>query len=544
MDLTPFLKHIYEDNHPNIMVVAGRQTFKTTLCTDVIGCYAITHPRAEVCYVADSEAHLSAFSRQRLRNEFFRQNPLPRQFLVHDRGNIGQIGLGNDTQVYLVTDEGEYKKVEGKSLQLLVLDEMQYQDVQYIQKAMYSLWRTHGRFYGLGIGGEAGSQYHKMWMRTDQREWFYDDKLWREKLTFDSTGNISNDPDELRGILSGRWIPQKPENTQYRGYHLPQGIYPTTPLTIESAINDYHIAPDFSIEHQQRFTPKTIYLSHSLGEFYKADRRPITPEMVKAMYVREFDFLSGAEVKELKEIFGNEIRVLMGIDWGSGPSASQTVGTVMIHWRKSNRYQVAHVDPRPHEHEYDQAAHFVDTFHEYGVDYCVADLGYGVIQVGLMQNGGYTSKGKRIDGLGLGKVMGCWTHADKARMEQTLTLEEDEKGSKMGHLLIDKTNSIQSFIDTVDNTIPHPNSHDVKKARHQIIIPRSPDAEIKFDNRFEDDFCAITRKDLDPIQDVAMDDDPRQTARKEFNHPRDLTMAFIYCFVADNTYDEERFSLF
>ena len=535
---------MYEDNHPNIMVVAGRQTFKTTFCTDIVGCYSITHPRSEVCYVADSEAHLSAFSRQRLRNEFYLQNPIPRQFLVHDRGNIGQIGLGNDTQVYLVTDEGEYKKVEGKSLQLLVLDEMQYQDVQYIQKAMYALWRTHGRFYGLGIGGEAGSEYHKMWKRTDQREWIYDNKLWREELTFDSKGNISNSDKSLKSILAGRWVSSAPENTQYRGYHLPQGIYPTTPLTIQDAIHKYHIAPDFSIEHQRRFTPKTIYTSHSLGEFYKADRRPITPEMVQALYVRELDFLSGIEVRQLKEIYGNEIRVVMGIDWGSGPAASSTVGTIIIHWRKSNRYQIVSVDSRPQEHEFDQSGHFVKQFHEYGVDYCVADLGHGMSKVNLMQNGGYTSKGEQIQGLGLGKVMGCWTNSDKARMEQDLKMEEDEKGVKIGHLLIDKTNSMQGFIDRVDTYIPHPTRRDEEFKRPQIMIPRSENAEIKFDRRFEDDFCAITRKDLDQIQDIATDDDPRQQSKKEFNHPRDLVMSIIYCFVADNMYDEDRFKVF
>ncbi len=544
MNLTPFLREIYEDNHTNIMVVAGRQTFKTTLCSDVIGTYAITHPRHESCYVVDSEAHLSAFSRQRLRNEFFLQNPIPRQFLVHDRGNIGQIALANDHNIYLVTDEGEYKKVEGKSLHKLVLDEMQYQDVEYIQKALYSLWRTHGSFLGLGIGGEAGSAYHKHWLRTDQREWIYDNKLWREELTFDSQGNINNSERSIKGILAGRWVSQKPENSQYRGYHLPQGIYPTTPLTIQDAIHKYHIAPDFSIEHQRRFTPKTIYLSHSEGTFYKADRRPITPDMVQALYVRELDFLTGIEVKELKATFGNEIRVVMGIDWGSGPAASSTVGTIIIHWRKSNRFQIVNVDSRPKEHEYDQAAHFVQQFREYGCDYCVADLGHGMIQVNLMQNGGYTSKGLRIEGLSIGKMMGCWTNSDKARMESTLKLEEDGKGTKIAHLLIDKTNSMQGFIDMVDTFIPHPTRKDETLGRPQIMIPRSPDAEIRFDRRFEDDFCAITRKDLDPMQDVATDDDHRQVSKKEFNHPRDLVMSIIYCLVADHTYDEDRFKVF
>ena len=144
-DLSPFLRDIYEDNSPNIMIVAGRQTYKTTLCTDFIANYATANPRSVVCLVTDNESHLSAVSKQRLRIETFLQNPILRQFLRHDRANIGEISLNNDSVIYLVTDEGEYKKVEGKSLGLLMLDEAQYQDVQFLTKAMYSLFQTHGR---------------------------------------------------------------------------------------------------------------------------------------------------------------------------------------------------------------------------------------------------------------------------------------------------------------------------------------------------------------------------------------------------------------
>jgi len=203
-DLFPFLKQIYDDNSPNIMLVAGRQTFKTTFCTDVIANVATANPRTEVCYVTDNEAHLSAFSKQRLRIETFLQNPYIRQFLRHERANIGEFSLNNDSVIYCVTDEGEYKKVEGKSLQVLMLDESQYQDIQYLQKAMYSLFQTHGRIYILGIGGEAGSEYYKLWRRTDQKEWVYDDPYWREKLEFDSDGRIVN-PD-LKQVLAGRWV--------------------------------------------------------------------------------------------------------------------------------------------------------------------------------------------------------------------------------------------------------------------------------------------------------------------------------------------------
>ena len=266
-DLFPFWIDIYEDNHPNIMVVNGRQTFKTTFCSDVLACFATTHSNTESTYVVDNEAHLSAFSMQRLRRDTYLANPALKAFLPHGRANIGTINLLNDAVTYLVTDESEYSKVEGKSNHVLMLDEAQYQDVAFLAKALYSLSQTRGRVYTLGIGGEAGSPYHTMWNRTDQRVWVYKDKYWREKLHFDNKGNITNE--NLSEVLDGRWVAQRPENTQYRGYHMPQTIFPTIPLTVDDAVLKYHVQPELSIEHQSKNFPRSIYESHCLGEFYQ-----------------------------------------------------------------------------------------------------------------------------------------------------------------------------------------------------------------------------------------------------------------------------------
>ena len=70
---------------------------------------------------------------------------------------------------------------------------------------------------------------------------------------------------------------------------------------------------------------------------------------------------------------------------------------------------------------------------------------------------------------------------------------------------------------------------------------------IPFKNDWEtdylvNDFTAITRKDLEEIQEIRVED-PRQRPRKEFNHPPDTVMSIIYCLVASNNYDESRYSI-
>ena len=58
-----------------------------------------------------------------------------------------------------------------------------------------------------------------------------------------------------------------------------------------------------------------------------------------------------------------------------------------------------------------------------------------------------------------------------------------------------------------------------------------------------DDFCDITRKDLDKDNEEITKEDPRQKAKKEWNHPKDSVMSIIYCLVADENYDEGAFRI-
>ena len=114
--LEPFWPQVYLDNHPNKCIVCGRQTFKTTYCTDRCAHCATTNAGVEVTYVTDNDAHLSAFSRQRLRRETFLANPILKQFLPYgSRAAVQQIDLENQTVIYLRTDEQEYRSVEGLS---------------------------------------------------------------------------------------------------------------------------------------------------------------------------------------------------------------------------------------------------------------------------------------------------------------------------------------------------------------------------------------------------------------------------------------------
>ncbi len=536
----PFWIEPLLDPHPHQMFVNGRQTYKTTNCSSLIAKIALQKPGCEVTYVVDDENHRSAFSEQRLRHETFISNPKLERYLPNGKANVGRIKLLNGSVIYLVTDENKYHAVEGKSNEALILDEAQAQDIGFLPIAMYSLSKTHGRVYMFGIGGEAGSEYHRMWKRTDQREWVYDDLKWRERLEFDAFGTITNSDNDLAKILAGKWVAQNPTNVDYRGYHFPQEMFPHVPLTIHDAVTKYHVQPELSIEYQKKHYPMSMYLSHCRAEFYKAERRPITPEMVEACYVNYLKLLLPHEVIELKAMYGNEIRVLGGVDFGSGPSASKTVASIIIHWRKSNRYQLVWVDPRPAEHPMDQARYIAELFRNYEIDFGVGDWGYGQDQIPLIQGGGRDANDNKFEGLGRHKFRGCQTIGNEVKPISEYGQNTDEHGIEQDKIQIDKTTVIQNFIDFIGMKVSHPLYPNEEKFKQMMfMIPHFYDWQTDF---LMDEMTNITRKDLDEVQEV-ITEDPRQRAMKLFNHPQDAVMSIIYCLVGAQNYNPSAYEI-
>jgi len=509
----PFWIDVYKDTSPSIVVVNGRQTFKSTFGTDIIGCYVTSHDNIEVTYVADRDDRASAWSKQRFRKDTMLRNKVLSPYLMHGRANIGEINFANNSVLYVRTDHDGYNNVQGMTNSLMVYDECQYQDLQFRSAALYSMTMTKGQCYYLGIGGELGSEWNRMWERSNQNEWVFDNPNWRDLLEFDEKGDLCND--NPSSIVSGKWIPQKPENTDYTGYHMPQTIFARIPLTIHDAVNRYKKGPEISIEYQRKYNPSSSVAAHVDGLFFKGMRRPITPQMVEQCKSSN-QLFTGEEVKELKTLHKKDILILLGIDWGSGPTASSTVGSVVIYWKKTNQYQLAHIDINPCESELDEPLFFTNIFNEYGVDLCVADMGYGKDKVESMQKS-----------IGYAKVKGAWSSGNLTQSEITYTKQSDMEGvKKREYISVDKTQIIQNFIDMIGTFVD-------EKQTSQFILPQMDD---RLYYTLETDFCDITRKDLDKDNTEISKDDPRQKAKKEFNHPRDTVMSIIYTMIAQSQY--------
>lgn len=522
----PFWLPIYNDPHNYQMIMGGRQIYKSTACTDFLAHAATTQSGIQVCYVTFERESLSLFSKQKLKVGTFLLNPTLSKYLRHP-GNVGEISLKNNSTIYLVTDNYQYRHLEGKSPELCIIDEAQYQELEHFGRVHQTMMATKGMVKIFGIGGEGGGPYEKLWNETNQMEWFYDDPDWRDRLQFDKNGFVEGE--YLNDVLKGKWIPQNPSAESFHGYHLPQTIFPKIPLTEEDAQKKYHIHERFSIEYQKKNLSDSEFKSYVLGVFYNSPLRPVTKKMLLDCTVpyRYLSLLKINEIKLLKNIFGHEITVAMGVDFGSGNSSS-TVIAIVILWQKSKRVQLAFIEKRPPENQLNQAQYITELFKECSCDIGVGDLGYGANQVKIIQDGGYSKDtGEKFTGVSDSNFLGCRSVSDYVKPFQFFNKTTDEHGDQVARIQIDKTSSIESLLENMGSFVYHPAFPKKKtKSRPKLMIPSKHDYEVNF---LLDDMFNITRKD---IHDSTVVLDPRQRPRKEYNHPPDSVMSLVYAISA------------
>ena len=561
--IMPPWRDIYNDNFNNKMILGGRQIFKSTYTTDVLAFEATTQRNAQLVYCTYDDINKAGFSRQKLQIGTFAGSDVLKKFPRHGVGSVGEISLLNDSTIYITTDHGQYHHVEGKSASHIMLDEAQYQDMQYFDRVPLVMTITQGKLSVLGVGGEAGSPYEQLWQKTDQREWIFDNsgdytdssgkvfkgQGWRHDLEF---GEVEDEmtgrkkwgliaDNKLMKIMSGRWKAMNPDKKGWHGYHIPQHIIPHIPLSMADATNPKmynHDTKEFAIEYKKLTMSPHLFTSHVLGGFYHAERRPITRAMIDALLNgnEEQRLLEPWEIADIKDQFGKEVVISMGVDFGSG-QPSQTVIAIFIKWilqkeekhkAEISRLQLVRLEPRPAENQLDQAQYIAKLFNECKCDVGVGDLGYGHIQVEQIQDGGSDRiTGAHFDGVGSTNFFGCRSIGDETKNVLQYNKSIDEHGETREHLKIDKTTAIQEWIDLMGVMVEDPDDrYNEEKRKHKLIFPAEPMSKERIDFVYKD-LTDLTRKDLSDKIDV-QEEDPRQRARKEFNHPKDSLMAMIY----------------
>jgi len=292
---------IIESKASRIFIEFARQLFKTTFFGLASAHLSTTKARSTTIYIAPDEDKLSTFADQKYRAEILQASPLLRSCVFGSKtglpGRRTKIQWNNGSYNWNITDEGGYRKAEGKSPDLTIYDEIQLHDLAALSKAKESQSFKIGKeLYG-GIGGEYGTEQEKLWNDTTMSEWHYNNEEdyidsagtvfkgqgWRKELEFgiheDKYGEVFDGliyAPYMGKTCAGYWTDKAPENADFPGYHLSQNSACHVPLSQADAVNLYHIPVDKSIEYKELNYPRLMSLAHVHALFYKAPRKPIT----------------------------------------------------------------------------------------------------------------------------------------------------------------------------------------------------------------------------------------------------------------------------
>lgn len=565
-----------------IFIEFARQLFKTTFFGFASAHLSTTKRRSTSIYIAPDEDKLSTFADQKYRAEILQSSPLLRSCIFGTKaglpGRRTKISWNNGSFNWNITDEGGYRKAEGKSPDLTIYDEIQLHELQALAKAKESQSKKMGKEYYGGIGGEYGSPQEALWNETTQSEWHYNNEEdyidsagtvfqnqgWRKNLEYGTHETIDGEIKD--GLIygeymgennAGYWVPSVSENEEFPGFHLSQTQACHVPLSQADATNLYKVPIDKSIEYKELNYPRLMTLAHVHALFYKAPRKPITRADALATLepYRYLSFMSPDDIIDFKQTFPERIKMLCGVDWGSGNDGQgQTVVTIMLKWigidengnfsPNRDRYFVVYMERLSAELSRDmsEAFHILDLFKLYYCDYGAGDLGFGTKQVNALLHGGHDPRNNQYaEGLGYSKFIGTWTRGKITKLEDNIPTDFDDEGSETTHhLLLDHTHIIENYIDIVKWTVPHPAYTTKDKSTQQRFSRRKlaiPYGEPYLTHGLIKDMTSITRSDIEAdffTSKLVTTESPK----KKYAHPADSVVSQIHCFIADGYFHQ------
>jgi len=168
-----------------------------------------------------------------------------------------------------------------------------------------------------GTPKQRGGHYWDMWQLSNQQYYHLGcescDKLfplyttgsddWKKIWLFGWTVKCPHcgfEQDKREAAERGKWVALKPENDRYIGYHINQMYMPN--YTKEKILDE---RPEVNPSMTERG-----YQNEVLGEFYRGEASPITPEEIREHCADEKrGFVQGISLRENKKVYA-------GFDWG------------------------------------------------------------------------------------------------------------------------------------------------------------------------------------------------------------------------------------
>lgn len=286
-----YLRPIYREFSPvnrnrTVMLKCGRKVEKTTLILNLILYCNVMIPYFKTLYTTYRQEQVSAFVFERFADALLScRYPGFRDMVSKDSAShkIFRIDEKVNTHFFAHSAWGNAVGLLGLDLDFAFCDEIQDFEPGWFEKVNETLSQSKYKFLLIsGTARDTGSEFHKFWLKSTQKEWNRDLHIWEAK-----------NPD---GIIEG--------------YHISQEMCPGT--------NN----PDDLKKKRELYTPRKYY-NEVLGEFYSGATKPLTEEVIRWNLVQDVgsDFLTEAPNKIGLDDDGKPkeelVETVMGVDFGN-----------------------------------------------------------------------------------------------------------------------------------------------------------------------------------------------------------------------------------
>jgi hypothetical protein len=271
---------IYRDEASRIIVVKARQMEMTEFAVNSLLHNLTAHPFTTAIYTAPRMDQVSRFSQDRFRRAIL-DSPQLRGIILEARKlelgetAISRVPLNNGSVCYLISAWENFSAIRNIPADFIVIDEAQ--DVQAEAMPVIEETMSHSKYNRelmIGTASVEGSEFSRMWRKSDMKEW-------------------------NRDIHA--WVQEKPENRSYSGYHISQEM--------ASWLLDLPPEHPNSLAYKRAHYSERRYTNEVLGLFYRGQAKPLISEDLLAC--RDFQL-------SLRESLEPPFVSYAGIDWGGG----------------------------------------------------------------------------------------------------------------------------------------------------------------------------------------------------------------------------------
>lgn len=447
----------YRDQHPRVVIVAGRQVEKSETGTRLLIYYGYQRKHTTITYTAPRQEQTTRFVNDRFRKAIRESKGAVLEGMVDPKRDAKTaIGIKNSSQYYFGSAWADGDALRGIAGDIVVFDEVQditQTAIESIEKSVSHsemkdpVTELNGKCLFTGTPKQKGSYYDRvLWGQSDQKKWHVTcDSCGHEQIM--SMKNImiqEEGTDKERryfGCLHceeeldrahGKWEPTKPHNKMYSGYLFNQ--LNMTWISANQIWRDYQTMDAMTFNNEV------------LGEFYSGDEQPLTLEDVLACTDK---------TRSLKKY--SLTPTVLGVDYGSG-GKSKTI--ITIGHNENGKLVIDYIENCPISQHEELIAHIMALKEKFNVEKIVGDIGYGSYESQKL----YEAYGR--DAISCRYV----TYANDPR-------KREYKGFNNSTLQVDRTFSMDKLIDAFH--------------KGNIVVPYKDPAAIEF---FFDHWTAIELK--------------------------------------------------